>query len=67
MKEGETASEISSMGASSSTSKTLSAISENAQIAIVSEDGLIAMDTSKFRFTDQFINRKKILFHLMTF
>lgn len=49
LKEGETASQMTRMGSASDLSDTLAGLGERAQTAIVSEDGLIAIDTSYIR------------------
>lgn len=49
LKEGETASRMTRMGSASDLSDTLAGLGQRAQTAIVSEDGLIAIDTSYTR------------------
>lgn len=50
LKEGETASQMTRMGAASDLSDTLAGLGQRAQTAIVSEEGLISIDTSNTRF-----------------
>lgn len=62
MKEGETAGRIAHAGSASNTSTMLSALSESKQEVIVSEDGIVGLDTTRFRIEgDVYKDTAKVL------